>query len=322
MRTNPKSPDRAQGGEWWPGGRSGRTAASDTQGKNRPPMGTPTIHPDEWLRQVRELAPLPASAVRLSQMLNDPRCDLQDLSELIAYDQALTLKLLRAANSAASSSVERISDVREAVIRMGTGRVMTLAVAAGAKALIQASLPAYGLDEGDLWRHSVAAAVAAEVAPRFCQVDIPQEAFTAALLHDVGKLVLGRFLRPDLATQLAESIALDAPARLKAETRLLGRHHGEIGGMVATHWNLPPRVVAGIAHHHTPDEGRDVVCDVTHVANHIAKRIEAGLDGRSFDETPDAEVLDRLGMDNSSVEDFWMVAIGRYAEVKLHYQAV
>lgn len=285
-------------------------------------MGLAMIDADELVHKVGELAPLPASTVRLTQMVSDSRCNLDEVTELIAFDQALTLKLLRAANSASSGSAEPVSDVRQAVTRMGTAHVLTLAVAAGAKSHLQAGLPAYGLAEGALWRHAVAAAVGAEVVPRFCGVDVPPETFTAALLHDVGKLVISRFVTPEVARTLAETRDDEALVRLEAETNLLGAHHGELGGRIAEHWSLPARVVKGIVHHHAPERGRDVICDVTYLANHIAKCIEAGLDGRGFDEVPDPCVLARLGFDEQDMDRVWTVAIARYAQVKLHYQAI
>ncbi len=84
--------------------------------------------------------------------------------------------------------------MREALARLGTAQVLAIAVAAGARPHFQSKLPGYNLNDGALWDRSVAAAVAAEVAPRFCKQEIPPEGFTAALLHDVGKVLIGRYL--------------------------------------------------------------------------------------------------------------------------------
>ncbi len=285
-------------------------------------MSTSSVNPSELVRTVHELSPLPASTVRLTQMIVDSRCGLNDVTELIAFDQALTLKLLRAANSAASASHEPIGSVGEAVARMGTAQVLTLAVASGTKSYLQAGIPGYRLSEGALWRHSVAAAVGAEMAPNYCQVEVPPEAFTAALLHDVGKLVIGRFLTPDVLGLIDHAQVVDHLSRLDAESRFLHVHHAELGGMIANHWKLPPRVAVGITYHHEPGLGGDVICDLTYVANHIAKRIEAELDGRRYEPVVDPEVAERLGLTEDGLEELWVVSISRYAEVKLRYNAV
>ena len=149
---------------------------------------------DRLIQQTREMAPFRATTVRLAQMIASPDCDISEVAEVIAYDQVMTAKLLRAANSAAYANLNPIATAHEAVARLGTAQVLALAVATGARPHFQTRLPGYNLNDGALWHHSVAAAVAAEVAPRFCTRELPPEVFTAALLHDVGKVVMGRFI--------------------------------------------------------------------------------------------------------------------------------
>jgi len=277
---------------------------------------------DHLIEQANELAPLPASTVRLAQLASDPECHLDDVAELIAFDQALSVKLLRAANSAASASVTPVGTVSEAVTRMGTARVLALAVACGARPLLQACLPAYGLNEGALWRHSVAAAVAAETAPSFCDADLPLEGFTTAILHDVGKLVMGRFLSPEILGYIRRAQEVDHLGQLEAESLLLSVHHGELGGLIAQHWQLPPRIVQGIIYHHNPEQGLDAICDFIYLANQVAKRIEAGLDGRKFDLAIEPGVMERLGLTQSKLDNLCPIAAQRYAQVCQRYNAV
>jgi HD-like signal output (HDOD) protein len=277
---------------------------------------------DRLIEQANELDPLPASAVRLAELVGSLDCHLGDVAELIEFDQALTVKLLRAANSAASGSAAPVGTVREAVIRMGTARVLALAVASSARPLLQARVPAYGLDEGALWRHSVAAAVAAETVPAFCRSDVPAETFTAALLHDVGKLVMGRFLSPEILGFIRQAQEVDHLGRLEAESLLLDVHHGELGGVIAQHWKLPPRVVLGITYHHNPDQGLDLICDLTCLTNEVAKRIEAGLDARQFDFAIPTQVAERLGLTPKTLDNLCPVAASRYTQVCRRYNAV
>jgi HD-like signal output (HDOD) protein len=277
---------------------------------------------DRLIEQANELAPLPATTVRLTQLVGSPHCDLEDVSELIAFDQALTVKLLRAANSAASGSAIPVGTVKEAVTRMGTAQVLALAVASSARPLLQARVPAYGLDEGALWRHSVAAAVAAETVPAFCRLDVPPESFTAALLHDVGKLVMGRFLSPEILGFIQRAQEVDHLGQLEAESLLLNVHHGELGGVIAQHWKLPPRVVLGITYHHNPDQGLDLICDLTYLTNQVAKRIEAGLDGRQLEFAISGPVAERLGLTPKMLDHLCPVAASRYTQVCHRYNAV
>ena len=285
-------------------------------------MTAAMIDLDRLIEQANELAPLPASTVRLAELVGRPECDLNDVVELITFDQALTARLLRAANSAASGSAINIGTMQEAVTRMGTAQVFALAMASGARPFLQSRVPAYGLGEGALWRHSVAAAVAAEIAPAFCRAVVPPETFTAALLHDVGKLVMGRFLDPEILGLIQRAREVDHLNQLEAESLLLNVHHGELGGLIAQHWKLPPSVVLGITYHHNPDQGQHIICDFTYLSNQVAKHIEAGLDGRRFDFAISSEIAERIGLRPETLNALSATAVVRYTQVCRRYNAV
>lgn len=276
---------------------------------------------DRLIESANDLAPFPASTVRLAQLVSSPECDLNDVADVIAYDPALTVKLLRAANAGAHAGATRAKDTKQAIGRLGTAQVFALAVAAGARPQLQAQIPAYGLAEGALWRHSVAAAAAAETAPAHCGTNMPPEAFTAALLHDVGKLVMGRFLDEDDLHFLQRAREEGHLSAMEAETILLGVHHGELGGLIAQHWQLPARVVIGITYHHNPDEGHDSVCDFTYLAEQFTRCIEAEDDP---DETIALQptVVKRLGTSPERLADFRSAARRRFTHISDRYNAV
>ena len=276
---------------------------------------------NEVVEQALELAPLPASTVRLTEMATHADCHLEDLAELISYDQVLTLKLLRAANSAASASAMPIATVSEAVERMGFSQVVTLAVAAAARPAMQSGIPAYGLTEGALWRHSVAAAVAAEAMQGTLRIPTPPETFTAALLHDVGKLVLGRFMSPEVMGFIRRGREVDRLGESESEAAILDVHHGELGGIIAQHWNLPPRVVLGITYHHNPGQGADLICDSAYLANIVAKQIEGGSVA-ARDIPVDPGVAARLALTPELLEKLCLNGSRRYAEVSRRYNSI
>ncbi len=235
------------------------------------------IQLDALIRSAEELEPLPASVTRLARLVSREDSDLREVVRVIELDQALTARLLRSANSAMSAAVSPITTVRSAVLRVGTGAVLSLATGAAVQQRLGTRLPAYGLEEGALWKHSLVAALAAEIWTRHARVSPPAESFTAALLHDIGKLVLARFLEPEICQVLAEAIGDGHLNPLAAESEVLGVNHAELGGLIAQHWNLPDTIVAGITHHHEPGSvsesvwsGRadiQLICDTVHLAD-------------------------------------------------------
>jgi putative nucleotidyltransferase with HDIG domain len=273
------------------------------------------------IESANNLAPLPASTVRLAQMVSSTNCDIADVAEIIAFDPAMTANLLRGANSAASASETKVTTVQEAVSRLGTARVLSLAVASGARPFLNGKLDAYELNEGALWRHSVAVAAAAEILPGYCTAVIPADAFTAAILHDVGKLVMSRFLSREALGYIKTAEQQDGLARLDAEAQILGVHHGELGGLIAQHWSLPHRVVNAIIHHHHPENGADIVCDATYLANLVGHQIEACLEGKELALEIDPAVAERLGLIPEKLLALVPIAAARFAQVSCRYNA-
>jgi HD-like signal output (HDOD) protein len=247
-------------------------------------------------RSAQHIEALPASVTRLMALTKGDNWSLQEVEQIVRLDQALTLRLLRAANSAASASAVPIATVRDAIVRLGMRSLLSLAMAAGVQKRLTEALPEYGLTEGELWRHSVAAALAAESLQVHCRTSLPPDVYTAALLHDVGKLVMARFLGPDVLRVLAQAREQGGLSSLRAEVELLQVHHGELGGLIAQQWQLPDRIVVGIIHHHTPALAEDVIADAVHVANIAAKLAGTGHTASDADLEVLPASLDRLGM--------------------------
>jgi HD-like signal output (HDOD) protein len=148
------------------------------------------------------LEPLPASTVRLASLVSQETPEIDAVVDVVRYDQALTAALLATANSSWSASRTRVTTVRDAVIRLGTSPVLALALGAAVRGRMQRAVPEYGLGEGELWEHSVAASLAGELLVRTSPRRPPAETATAALLHDIGKLVMARFLDESLLSAL------------------------------------------------------------------------------------------------------------------------
>jgi putative nucleotidyltransferase with HDIG domain len=242
------------------------------------------------------LDPLPATVARLAALVVREDWSVAEAAHLVEFDPALTGRLVQMANSAATAGLSPVATVRDAILRVGIGPVLAFATASGLKKQLRRALPEYGLSEGQLWRHAVATALAAELLSGPSRVTLPPEVFTAALLHDVGKIVLARFLNADHLRSLAIARKEGGASSLEAEIAVLGANHAELGALVARHWTLPERLAVGIAHHHTPSAGQDVVCDGVYLANLAAKRIGEGV---VFDESelvPCPDSLDRLGL--------------------------
>ena len=191
--------------------------------------------------------PLPTSAIRLAALVANDIPDVARIVEVVRYDQALTAALLRRANSSWSASRTEITTVKDAVVRIGAGPVVALALGVNVRDRLSAPIPAYGLEEGELWNHSVAATLAAESLMRAAKRHVPTETPTAALLHDVGKLVMARFVDPAdlIAIEAARS---PAPPGCRPRPRCSASITPSSAGWSRVAWRLPDSLVAGIEH--------------------------------------------------------------------------
>jgi HD-like signal output (HDOD) protein len=265
-----------------------------------------------------ELEPLSTSATRLASLICNEQPDIDDVVDVVRYDQALTAGLLASANSSWSASRSRITTVRDAVIRLGTGPVLSLAMGSVVRGRMSRAVPEYGLAEGELWEHSVAASIAGELLLRRSPRKPPPETATAALLHDVGKLVIARFLDDSLLFSL-HLAAIEGVGRRSAEFDVLGVDHAELGGLVAQTWRLPSSLVRGIGYHHNPTLGGDTICYAVHLCDVVAKAVGAGLEDNADLETY-ANAVHQLGLSPDDVDELCRLVDSRFVEVCRRYQ--
>ena len=128
---------------------------------------------------------------------------------------------------------------------------------------------------------------------------------------------MARHLSPEYFDWIRRGLADGLLSALADESEVLRVHHGELGVFIAQHWELPERIVQAFIHHHTPGEGRDIVCDAVHVANLVAYRFEI----RHTAPAPEADSLERLGLEGTRLEQLIVASRSRFESVCARYNA-
>ena len=258
------------------------------------------IELDEVIAEVKRLEPLPQSAPHLGRVLAQADWSYADVVGVVERDPVLAGNVLALANSALSGSRCQVRELREAVLRIGAGDVLMLALETATRRHLAASNPAYGMLGGELWRHSMAAALVMRNLGGLVEISLPAGAHACALLHDIGKAVLGRHLTGARADLLQEAMLHSTGSVAEVEMELIETHHGEVGALMARHWNLPEPIPSCIQHHHDGGEARSGIPqelqDALRVADDIASLIgedDLELRAPSFS-TP---AMYRLGLD-------------------------
>jgi hypothetical protein len=130
---------------------------------------------------------------------------------------------------------------------------------------------------------------------------------------------MGRYLDSDVLRSIAEAKKTNGLSQLEAESLLLGMHHGQLGGLIVQHWQLPPGIVSGTIYHHTPTEGHSIICDFTYLANEAAKRIEAEFEGCRIRLEIMPDVAQRLGIESRRIDEYRAAVSARFRNVSLRY---
>ncbi len=222
----------------------------------------------ELLSRVQELPPLPAVAARVMRMADDDKTSAMDLSQVLSADQALTAKLIKISNSAYYGFARRVSTVREAVLVLGFKQVRQVAVGTAIMTAFKGPKRDDVFDLDLFWGHSVAVAVAAEALAKKTRAAKPEDAFTAGILHDIGRLVIRQAMPDEFRT--AVTWARNGECSLhEAELEATGYAHDEVGRALGEEWKFPMHLIDAIAGHHnealTP--GNDGVAGVVAQAN-------------------------------------------------------
>ena len=203
------------------------------------------------LQTITQLPPFPAVIQRVLQLVEDPKTSARDVVEVIQYDQSVTANVLMVCNSAYFSLRRPVHSLEEALVRIGFNNLVEIILTRGTSFLFFRACQGYQLQNGELWRHSVACALLSQIlADRLNQRKSPIQ-FTVNLLHDVGKVVLTGFVK-DHFEEIRRRVEEENLSFLEADKATLGIDHAELGGRIAESWKFPPDIITGIRYHHTP----------------------------------------------------------------------
>lgn len=222
-------------------------------------------------------APSP-TVIKLLNLLNRPDADYDEVIATVCRDAVLSAKLLGLCNSAAYGLAHPVSSIEQGVLYLGYAEIHRLTMAIGFGDQIGVELPGYDMDPGALWQHSI---VVAQLTPRVVglskkfSVDT-SIAYTAGLLHDIGKLLINQTLSPDMRLRIHELVELEHLNLLQAEQTVLGCDHAQVGGALLRKWKIPEVITEAVENHHRPSTETGLqLSTVVHVADAIAHQAGA-----------------------------------------------
>lgn len=263
----------------------------------------PVLNIDEITARIAELPVLPANVSEVIAACDDPDVTVGQISQRILQDQQLTASILKLANSAMYGLSRRVATITEAVVLLGFATIKSLAISSHTYRLLNRSLPGYGLQRGEIWKHSIAVAMASRRIAVEVHLAPVEEAFIAGLLHDIGKTVLSSYME-DAFEEVSAIVEAERVPFSEAEVRVLGFDHAELGARIARLWNFPPDLVEAIRFHHAPESAslKPKLTYAVHLADCICMMLGIGIGSDGLSYTIQGGTLEALGLEPGQVE--------------------
>lgn len=251
----------------------------------------------EIISRIASVPPLPSASPEVVRLVRDPEAPTAKVATVIEYDPSLTANVLRLANSTSFGRPQSVGTVREAFSRLVPENGFQSVLAAAVGKIAEGPMTGYDVSGEDLWDHLIGSAIASTKLADIVNLDPPEHLFTAALTHDIGKVVLGTF--PEVNAQAITALALEQRISFEqAEQKALGIDHAEVGAFLAEHWSLPASIVDAVRLHHEPERAAQdpLIVNLVHVADVVCLMAGVGASVDALSYRPSSLAMQRLGL--------------------------
>ncbi len=255
------------------------------------------------MRSVMDLPPLPQVLMKANEIMANPSSTFKDLGGIIETDQAIAGRVLKLANSAYYGLRGMVSSIHQASVVLGFEALGELISVVGASGLLDNILNGYGLEAGSLWQHSLAVAFGSKIIARKKYPTHENNAFSAGLLHDCGKMILDEYVK-EREDQFDSFLKGEGNTYLAAEKQILGFDHAEIAFDLCKKWNIPESQSLAIRYHHFPSESnQNELAYIIHIADVLAMKggIGTGFDSMLYE--IEGKALEFTGIPESELEE-------------------
>jgi putative nucleotidyltransferase with HDIG domain len=248
-------------------------------------------------RVIESIQPIPQITLKIIRMLKDDQSCMRDIAKEIRQDQVLAAKVISLCNSAFFGLKTRADSVDRALIMMGEKQFLQFVISASMEGFFEETAQGYSLCKGGLYKHALGTAMVAERLSHFAGNISSDKAYTAGLLHDIGKVVLDQSIATAYPYFYRRTQEEDAHL-ITIEQEAFGLTHPEAGGRLAEIWHLPESLIDTIRHHHAPEEA-SVYPELTYLvylADLLMSRFVVGQELERLDTERLASRLKKIGL--------------------------
>ncbi|MCP4747507.1 MAG: HDOD domain-containing protein [Desulfobacteraceae bacterium] len=203
--------------------------------------------------EIESMAPFSQSSLQIIEMMSCPESGSSKVARVVKKDANLAANVLRLANSSFFGLKQKVDSIDHAVTIIGSKRVLEIALYSMTSAALKKPQLGYALKGGELWRHTViGAAFAREIAIEQ-NLDNAEVVFTAALIKDLGKVILSRHLA-EAEKEIDQLVFEKKMPFCEAEKKILGIDHAELAAIAFERWSFPENLIHVVRNHHLQKE--------------------------------------------------------------------
>jgi HD-like signal output (HDOD) protein len=264
----------------------------------------PKAKVSEIIRKVTTIATLPEVTVRIIKTVEDPKSSAQQLHKIVSHDPALVTRILKVVNSAFYGLPGQIGSIDRAIVLLGLNGIKNIAVAASLGQLFRGATLCEGYSAKDLWTHCVAVGVAARDLAKNMRIDLPDEAFLAGMIHDVG-ILLSLQVFPEKLHDVCEIVKKTGGEFCAVEQQIIGLDHQQLGMGLAEQWKFPRACQLVAGYHHNPEQLADqsrFLVNLVYAADTLVATAKYGFPLTACNQKLDATRMADLQLDAVAVE--------------------
>lgn len=248
-------------------------------------------------QSIKDLQPIPQIALKILRVINTDQYEIKKVSQEIRKDQVISARTLRLCNSVLFGLRKKIESLDYALVMLGQHLFLKFVISASLNNFFEQMGSGYSLCKGGLYHHAIGTAVIAEKLAVLTGRADPALAYTAGLLHDIGKVALDQFIQSGFPLFYRE-LNQEEKNLCEVEKQVLGTDHTEVGAELALNWSFPESLVETIQHHHQPENAAQhgALVHIVYLADLLMSRFHTGLELERLSTDTLASRLETIGL--------------------------
>ncbi len=226
---------------------------------------------EHYTREIERIPTIPVISKEVLTLLSDEDVSIKKLAQVIEKDQAMTVRILRIANSAFYGTLSRVSSIDHALVILGIAEIKSILMAFSIRDFFR-NAKGNSFDRNRFWKHAVICSQVAKYLARYFKIPSDETLFLSGLIHDMGKVVFDQYFHEEFV-KIVAFVNENHVTFSEAEKQVIGVTHYQVAAKLLQQWQFPQKVVMQVFYHHAPwhDTGESIGSITVYLANLLTK---------------------------------------------------